>query len=320
MLPGKKHIVFLHHSAVPGGAPTSLKNLVTGISRSNSYSLTILCARKEMMPFFELPGVEVEQYVKTSLSAGRWFIWGGFNWGLIKKTIYELFLAPLFIIREINFLKERNIALIHLNSSILWTSAFAAFLCGVPIVWHVRETLNGGKFNFRRLLYAKFVKRLAERVICIGPKEYDQLGGKYAGHVHCIYNSLDDTFFAEEKYRKRNIRNELSLSIDSFVYLSLGGASFRKGTFQLIESLKNLDKKFTLVIAGAFGRGGKRISVMDKLVLSCEDFLFRKGLTSCYSWRFDKRLAGALQSLDSRHFFHRELSTMCKHIYKHLMS
>lgn len=296
-----KKILFVHHGNVPGGAPTSLKNLATGLTSLDLFKIDIGCARYSMIPFFQsIEGVMARQYPKTSLSAGRWFIWGGFNTRLVVKSIFDLFLFPIFLIREVCFLKKNKPDIIHLNSSILWVTGVAASLLNIPIVWHDRETFQGGRFNFRRILYSKFLITLASKVICIGQMEYKMMGGKDTDKVDLIYNSLDDSYFNIDTYDKGTIRSALRLPEQKFVFLSLGGNSFRKGTFQLIQSLKQLNSEFTSVIAGNMPVPDRyKTGTLRRKILDFENWLINKKLKRYYSFFYTHRVVEAINSVDS---------------------
>ena len=133
-------IMYIHHGAVPGGAPTSLLNMVKGVSSGASFQCSIYCVRREMIPFFKnnLDGVHVEKYPPTGLFSGRVFMgWSsGFSVHGFLSLAKELVCAPWYIFRETRFLRSVRPDIVHLNSSILWMSAIAAKICSIPIVWH----------------------------------------------------------------------------------------------------------------------------------------------------------------------------------------
>jgi glycosyltransferase involved in cell wall biosynthesis len=295
-----KKIIYVHHGSVPGGAPTSLKNLVSGINKLENVDCTVACARDSMIPFFEeLKGVCVTQYPETSLLAGRWFIWGGTNRKLFKNTVKEVLKSIEFIKSEIKYIKNSDAVIVHLNSSILWTTGIAAKLSGKKIVWHDRETFEGGIFNIRRIAYSWFMKLLANKIICIGPQEYKKIGGKRSKKVELIYNSLDDSYFTEATYDKDKLRENLDLPKDKYLYLSLGGNSFRKGTYQLIKSVNYLDNTYGCVIGGNPPKQSEEV-ISNEIIksLELEDKDFVKGKVKALFTDYNKRVDLALREAD----------------------
>ena len=291
-------ILFVHHGSVPGGAPTSLRNMIAGLRKEDDLRIKVFCIYKSMIPFFrEIKGVYVKKYHKAATISGKVFI------GLAKivnirtmiATFFELLVVPITIHKEKVILKKERPCIVHLNSSILWSTAIAAKACNIPLVWHVRETFTGGRYNFRRILYAWFLKKMADQVICISPSEEKSINGLNADNVSVIYNSIDFLKFQKEKYDTGKERERLNIPEDAFVILSLGGLSFRKGAFQLIEAMQYLDGRFYLVIAGADRPKERRIGRVKKMAFALENIIVRSGIKKYYSWLYNDRVNYALE-------------------------
>ncbi len=216
----------------------------------------------------------------------------------------ELCKAPLYIFREARFLKQKNPDIVHLNSSILWMSAIAARICHIPIVWHIREASDDSRFNLIRLMYAWFVRSTAARVICIGPQEYIKIGGKQSAKVVTIYNSLAESYFSNESYDQKVLRRHLDLPADSFLFLSLGGLSFRKGTYQFMTALQHLPEEYAAVLAGA--KPDKWECAESSLLMmqhAFEDFLVARGIKRYFSWNYSNRVSSLLGQIDEHRLF-----------------
>ena len=301
------HIAFIHHGAVPGGAPTSLKNLILGLKECSSVQISICCAFYAMIPFFKtIPKVDVIKYPRPCKISGKVAIgWASiYNVKTFLMFLLDILYAPFAIIREFFFLKRLNPDIVHLNSSILWTSAIAAKLNRYPIVWHIRENFIGGPCNLRRRLYALFIRKLADKVICISPSEGISMDGAGSEKIKVIYNSIDLSLFQEELYCKTKERETFGFKADDFIILSLGGSSFRKGAFQLIEALNYLDDACRIVIAGDSKILGKiKIQKSVRIFHAMEDFMFNYGIIKYYSWFYEQRLANSLLKVDSSRLY-----------------
>lgn len=299
----KTKVLFIHHGAVFGGAPTSLRNLVQGIAQNRRLSCTICCIWPQMVEFFSsLEHVKVCLYPRTGLFAGRVFM--GWSPGIsIRKLIYliiEFIKSPIFIYREIRFLKNKQPDIVHLNSSILWCSAIAAKMCNIQIVWHIREASGDMRLDVFRRVYTWFIRKLSSKVICIGPQEFKVLGGYRSPKVIKIYNSLSDSYFSDNHYDKRKIREELGIPIESYIFLSLGGLSFKKGTYQFISALQYLPSSYSAVLVGSKPSG---LSYQDSWLFNnmhkLEEKLVASGIKRYLTWDYDRRVARQIKRVDS---------------------
>ncbi len=296
-------ILYIHHGSVPGGAPTSLRTMIRGLKNEydNKVNIKVLCAYESMIPYFkEIKGIDVEKYIRPCTISGKVFIWGDlFHIKKILYFIYELLLSPWIIRKEIEILKKENANLLHLNSSILWSSAIAGKILKIPVVWHIRETLSGGKFNIRKKLYSTFIKKTADRIICISPSELNNISGNHSKNASVIYNSVDFSNFdrhqsAVEKERSTSEKSE------QFIIVSLGGLSFRKGTYQLIDAMKILDHRFKMIIAGHCSLNvNNKFVPIKKTTLQLENILIQLNLKKYYSWFYTYRVQQSLQNVDS---------------------
>ena len=298
MTSNKIKIIYIHHGSVPGGAPTSLRNMIAGLRKKDDLRIKVFCIYKSMIPFFRnIEGVDVKKYYQAATISGKVFI------GLAKitnintsiHTLVELLLSPFTIYKEKKILQKEHPSIIHLNSSILWSTAIAAKLCNIPLVWHVRETFIGGRYNLRRQIYAWFIKKTADQVICISPSEARSINGLNTDNVSVIYNSIDFSKFQKEKYDAGKERERLNIPDGAFVILSLGGLSFRKGAFQLIEAMQYLDDRFYLVIAGADTPKERRIGRVNKMAFALENIVVRSGIKKYYSWLYNDRVNYAIE-------------------------
>jgi glycosyltransferase involved in cell wall biosynthesis len=255
-----------------------------------------------MMPFFqEVENVSVKQYMPIETLLGRYLI--GMSHVSVKKIPF-LIISILYTIcsipSQISFIRSEAPDLIHLNSSILWAAGIAGKLAKVPIVWHIREASSVPKYNLVKKLYIAWIKKVSAKVVCIGPQEYRQMGGSRSGNIVMIHNSLDNTYFFNSQDKTEKLRQEINLPLGKFVYLSLGGNSFRNGPYQLIGALNYL-KDAACVIAGqppAILNSKPRI--ITRYILKIEDWLFQKGFRSYFTWQYRHRLSNALKeaSLD----------------------
>ena len=301
----QKKILYVHHGSVLGGAPTSLKYLLEGLRRSGDFRLKVLCVYPSMVPFFQsVPEVEVARIAIRHLALGRLLI--GLesltNWRSLARGLLELVGLPLSVRRQAQVIRREQPDVVHLNSAVLLSTAIAARLCGVPLVWHVREVVQGSRWNPRRWLAGRVIRCLADRVIAISEAEAASLGSDREGKVVVIYNSLDLEEFSESAVSDRGDVSRLQLeglSPDEPFVVSLGGAVFRKGPVELVEAARHLSNRVTIAIAGmpprvTATRGPSRW--LCAASLWTENLLRQFRLKAYYSWCYQTRLSSALRA------------------------
>ncbi|MFZ5759344.1 MAG: glycosyltransferase family 4 protein [Thermodesulfobacteriota bacterium] len=291
----RSNIIFIHHGAVPGGAPTSLRNLTIGLACYERLQLTVCCPFPAMIAFFaQVPGVRVIRYPRPCKVSGKVAIgWANlFRPMTFCQFVLDMLYAPVAIVREARFLRQLRPDIVHLNSSILWTSAIAAKLNRCLLVWHVRETFLGGKGNLRRKLYARFIAALADRVVCISPSEAASMDALHSAKHEIIYNSIDFSAFQPAGYDQQEEKKIIGFRATDFVILSLGGTSFRKGAFQLIDCLHYLEESVKVVIAGEWTvTRPAALNSPAGILLRVEDVLVKWGWKKFLSWLYPRRLA-----------------------------
>ncbi len=146
----KKKILFIHHGKILGGAPVSLLNTIIGLERMGCDNIKVLFAHNDIKPFFKKGcKAEIGDIYNPCLYLGRVLIgWADIKISKANLILKELFLFPISVYRQYKIFKKENPDIIHLNSSILFSSAIAAKISGYRTVWHVREILIDKRIFF----------------------------------------------------------------------------------------------------------------------------------------------------------------------------
>jgi glycosyltransferase involved in cell wall biosynthesis len=302
----KIKVLYIHHGKVLGGAPVSLLNTILGLKREGSFDAKILCAHREMQDFFrENSGIEVGSIYNPCLILGRVFIGMSslLNPRTIARCVYELLLLPLSITMQLIKLKNEAPDIVHLNSSILISTAIAASLARIPVVWHVREVITGGRFSIRKRFVSYLICALSETVVAISPFEAENLCTRRKGNVRIVYNFIDFKKFDQRKNNPASGRQRLGISNDDMIVLSLGGVSFRKGTVQIIESAQFTDDNVKYIFAGPPPSPGVRPAGRDILIntmLCLEDWFVKTKLKTHCAWFYQHRVSNALSAVKTR--------------------
>lgn len=287
-------ILFIHHGQVIGGAPTSLKNTVIGLKKEGFDNLKILCAFPDMKLFFQKEAVvETSDIYSPHLLVGRVFV-GLASLMNLRTFIYfwlELLKAPLTIHRQISTFKREKPDIIHLNSSILFIVAISAKIAKIPLLWHVREVVIGSKWNLRKKFTGWFIRKLADRVICISELEAKSLGNNTFDNVEVVYNFVDFSEFRCSNMELNEIIQEYNPE-NKKVYVSLGGVSFRKGTVEIIELAKKIPNELFLIAGTCPTKNiyGKMKKSLITYVHKFEDVLKKYRFKNIYSWYYTQRV------------------------------
>ena len=245
------------------------------------------------MPFFRtVPGISVEKYVEVPVLSGKKLIgWSPLTDRRTLSTfVKQIFSAPKIIREEINWFKRHRPTLIHLNSATLWTTAIAARRLGIPVVWHVRETLYGGDFSLRKRIYGQFILNYSKTVIAICSEDKRSLGKDREHKAIVVYNPIDLERLVKARTDVESVRTKLGLPTDAFLVLSLGGFSPRKGSWQIAKAIKQLPRRYHLVIAGGTLPNSGTSHVLNRFFWRLEDLAVRIGLIATHTWRYGERV------------------------------
>ena len=135
--------------------------------------------------------------------------------------------------------------IIHTNSTVVLSGAFAARLAHTPHVWHVREITATTSRLWR--WYGPLMLRTSQRVLCVSHSAADQFAAfPRSERTQIIYDGFDP---ARSEYLpgRAQARQSFGLPSDALVIGSMGYLNPRKGADALIEAL-------ALVKAGYAGK------------------------------------------------------------------
>ncbi len=132
-------VLFFDHTARMGGGEISLFNLVTHVDRSKIEPVVVLASDGELRDRLRAVGIEVHvlsldesvtEVRKDTLSSTR-----AVSLGQISQILR-------YIWRLRGFMRARGAEIVHANSlKADVIAAIAARLCGIPVIWHVRDRI-----------------------------------------------------------------------------------------------------------------------------------------------------------------------------------
>jgi len=274
-------VAVIHHAHLLGGATISLLTLLQQLDRSTKLQITVFCISEEMRAFFsERLQCAVEMYPDPLPNFGKVLIWGAtpLDWGKLTAFVRDLFRVPGSIWRQKRLFRDLNVDVVHLNSSVLFTTAVAARLAKIPVVWHVREMLAGCRWLPRLMFVRRMIRKLSACVIAISPEEKACLGAEDDDNVLVVRNPVDLHKLDPGKLSRDECRREWGLSSTAKVIVSLGGSSPWKGTVELLDAMQHTDSDTYLLFAGRPFVDAGHVSKASRILLAAEDMLVALGI------------------------------------------
>ena len=212
-----ERVLLLHSSAGRYGADRQLLALASGLDRSRFTPVAALPERGELAGPLEAAGIET---VVASLTILRRAELGPLaTWSLLRPRVNELE----------SLARERAVALVHSNTSVIVSGRRLARRLGVPHVQHVREL-----YPRVPLAWPLWRRRLltADRVLCVSHAVAAQFPG--SARVAVVHDGLPH---AAQRGERAQARAALGLDEDAFAVAVLGRISAWKGQDVLARAL-----------------------------------------------------------------------------------
>ena len=248
----KVSILFVHHFTGLGGATKSMYTLVQALD-SSKYNAQILFLSKPgeasklfeelKLPVFHLENIPLYPHAYGArlkyLSARPLKPW--IQWFKLRKSV------PL--IRA--FLKDKEIDLIHLNTTLLIAFGMAAKEEGIKVIWHIRELLHPGLIGWRYSMIKHIILNCSDSIIAISKTNAARLGK--SPKIKVIYNYTKIPAYHSKKEARTKLPPTLQAAIQQKTVITfLGGTVASKGLKVLVKAVTQLGNRPDLlfVVAG----------------------------------------------------------------------
>ncbi len=254
----------------------------SGAFRSMAELCRLLNDSGEYLPVVLIPkrGNGVELLDKFNV---RWIYVRSFTWVIrpdecgkavtFLKFHLKRFLNQIAIMRIRRIIRKENIALVHNNTIWTYAAAIAALKEKVPLVWHIRESLDADQ---NRCLYSSKCYSLvnkADRIIFISRFLYEHYKDRVGkDNIAVIYNGVNpgQYFYKRELFQDDKVR-----------FLNVGNMTANKGQEYIIEACAKLlesgETRFLIDFVGE----GKKEEQLKKLAKErgCEEHVCFRGFT-----------------------------------------
>lgn len=181
-----KTVLFVSHLSSLNGAEKSLFSLVKALKKTQTIRPIVLAPAQG-------PLVEEMAAANIPVIISRYFFWMGAEgkyWGLFR-IIANIFLT-VFLLFKIKRVKPD---LIYTNSMAVPVGALAAFILGIPHIWHIRETVQGlnGSYDLGWQLTLGLINRMSAYIIFNSKMVQEDFCASKRGNTpsQVVYNGFD---------------------------------------------------------------------------------------------------------------------------------
>jgi L-malate glycosyltransferase len=260
-------ILFIGHESSLNGASKSMLNIIDTLSEK--HKIYVLTSFQSGTFYKELIKRNVEilcyPYYRWCLKKENNVQWvkRKFRWFLYEKKVNEITAKKVA-----KLAMEKNIDIIHSNSSVINIGALINKYSGIRHVWHIREFADLD-FQMYPLIskqrYFKIMNQYTNRFICISNAVFNHYELLDKGKKRVIYNGVDNSNFIEHTGNMKPSVN----------FLIAGRISKAKGQEYAIQACLKLIQKgnnnFHLYIAGSG-------EMQEKIPFQLTDFVSVLGL------------------------------------------
>ena len=243
-----KKILFVAHSGSQGGAELSLQTIFDELDRSKYEATAVFAWDGPMVEAARRRGVRAE-----ILPLSWWMCFEPSPWyfkNLLLGSVPRIWQLTRTI-------RQNRIDLVYTNTAVVFDGAVAAWLAGVPHVWHVREVLKPSYMKPRILplrLIARLIGRLSNRVVFASHSNLKASGRGIPEEKRAmVYNSVSIPG-NDPPDRPNEILDRLGLGSDlrQCVVLWIGRFSERKNPLLLIRAVARMKhaEKAAVVFVG----------------------------------------------------------------------
>lgn len=235
----KVKILYIHHGSGIGGAPISLLNLIKHLDK-DKFEVKIACLKngthvelfKNENIDTEIIGASQHYFIHNESRKTSWYFLPYYVYVFFVWIYAAYFVAP-------RYLKKQDYDIVHLNSHVLTSWAYAAKKLNSKVILHNREAIAQGYLGIRYKILKQLISRNCDHVINISLDNKLRLGMHSNSSV--VYNFLE----IPNHYRLSMAGDRLQKKV-----LFLGGCAFIKGFNVVLDCLEYLDDNIELQLAG----------------------------------------------------------------------
>lgn len=238
-------LIFASDNDRASGAFLSMTKLAACLKNDFGHTVYVVLSRmgngQEILQELQIPFYTIRSY--------NWIMRQSEKDNVIKRTelLAKILLNNIAIMKCCKLIKEKQIDIVHINTTWSYIGSEAAKKCSVPYIWHIREFLEEDqKVCFFDKKYAYSLLNDAAKIICISKSIYNKYSSILSpSKMEIVYNGVDNT--------KLQGRKEPPFQNSELTFLIVGTISESKGQIELVKACGLIKEKlgnFKLLILG----------------------------------------------------------------------
>lgn len=238
----KTVILFIHHTKAIGGASISMIKLIEALDKRKYSPIVLLLKGFDDIELLKEKGIKFivapQKFYKKYYQVFPHFV-PGMKWHNLLLAIRSIswLLSRFYYSKKL--LKDIAPDIIHLNSSVLTDFLYAAN-SKAKVIIHIREALADGYFGLRKAFIRSLIKKYADHIIAISYDNAKRI--KLPEKTTVVYNFVeipDQDQLDKYETKPKHI-------------LYVGGSSFIKGFYTIVDSLNYIDDDIKIIFAGRY--------------------------------------------------------------------
>ena len=246
-----KKILFISHSSEPTGAPLTVYQIVSRLSKDKYETITIFPTEGRLIDYWKSKGLKYHIIYNPEIS---------FSEISILKIPWLILRRICFFISLLVYLARENFDLVFVNSAVNVLSGFASFLLRKKVIWHIQETLPK---TLKNRIKGFLIKWISDEIVLDSPTCKTILPNIFKHkNIQVIYNAVEIEKF-KFKASKEEFAREIGLSINDKIILFVGFLHKRKGVDILIKSAFEIlkhRKDVSFILVGEASESSKKFA------------------------------------------------------------
>lgn len=255
-----QRVLYVHNSADLYGASRSLVRLMRTLDRQRFDPVVLLPADGPLATQIREAGAQVIIFQGLSVITRDVFR----SW----KLPFFLLRIPFSILRLSLIFRREKIDLVHTNTGVILSSGPAAWLLGLPHVWHIRDWFQ--EFRSFWKWYERYMVCFSQRIIAVSEAVADQFSNRKK--VCVINNGFDpEEFLLEDPQLRPQFRQSWKIPPNAVVVGCVGRIKLvRKGQEVLLQAASILKQRGVfaqyLVVGAPFPGNESHLDALEKIV------------------------------------------------------
>lgn len=227
----KINILFLHAGAELYGADKVLLDLLVRLDKSRFNPIVVL-------PTY---GVLVNKLMEHEIEVHV------IDYPILRRKYFNfkgIFSYPFQYIKYSNeiikLVRDKNINIIHVNTTAVLEGVYLKCRLNVPMIWHVHEILLHPRFLFKFICF--LIERYADKVVVVSQAVKEHLLSSHIikePKIKVIYNGVDNNVY-NKKAPFKYLESEFDLPANSIVVGMIGRINSWKGQEDFIDALQGI--------------------------------------------------------------------------------